>query len=139
MRIVMTANLRAPRRGIARFGRLAGLALLLAGCRRDPARAVLGEWRSDAGRMMFYPDGEVVMEQRGFVVADSDSAATTPTVTTSVARYEFVKKPRRLRIRALAADPADYTVAASRDSLVLCSSGPGAHCFRMARIPVRER
>lgn len=92
-------------------------ALLLASCRRDPRQAVLGEWSSGASRMLFYPDGQVVMEQ--------DSTA-------SVARYEWLEK-RRLRIRALAADPSDYGVTVTRDSLVLCGERAGA-CFRLARV-----
>jgi len=104
-----------PRRRIAPF---VCMALLLAGCRRDPKQAVLGEWKNGASRMLFYPDGQVVMEQ--------DSTA-------SVARYEWLEK-RRLRIRALAADPADYGVTVTRDSLVLCGErAPGA-CFRLARV-----
>jgi hypothetical protein len=94
-------------------------ALLLAGCSRDPRKAVLGEWRSDAGRMLFYPDGQVLMEQT------SDSTA-------SVARYEFVDA-RKLRIRSLAADPADYGVRITRDSLVLCAAASPAQCFRLRR------
>jgi len=101
-----------------RLAPLACAALLLAGCRADPRQAVLGEWRSGASRMLFYPDGQVVMEQ--------DSAA-------SVARYEWLEK-RRLRIRALAADPADYGVRVSRDSLELCGDASPARCFRLARV-----
>lgn len=93
-------------------------ALLLAGCRRDPKQAVLGEWRSGGSRMLFYPDGQVVMQQ--------DSTA-------SVARYEWVEK-RRLRIRALAADPADYGVRVTRDSLEMCAAAAPARCFRLARV-----
>lgn len=94
--------------------------VLLAGCSRDLHKAVLGEWRSDAGRMLFYPDGQVLMEQT------SDSTA-------SVARYEFVDDARKLRIRSLAADPADYAVRVTRDSLVLCAAASPAQCFRLQR------
>jgi hypothetical protein len=105
-----------------RLGRGAAAAamLLLAACRRDPRQAVLGEWRSGAGRMLFYPDGQVLMEQ--------DSSA-------SVARYEFTdQRGERLRIRALAASPAEYGVAVTRDSLVLCPAAGPAKCFRLARV-----
>ncbi|HET7234097.1 MAG TPA: hypothetical protein VFJ16_29055 [Longimicrobium sp.] len=101
-----------------RLATLVCAALLLAGCRVDPKEAVLGEWRSGASRMLFYPDGQVVMEQ--------DSTA-------SVARYQWLEK-RRLRIRALAADPADYGVAVTRDSLVLCAASAPGRCFRLARV-----
>lgn len=103
----------------------AGAALLLAGCARDPRQAVLGEWRSGAGRMLFYPDGQVLMEQ-------GDSAA-------SVARYEFTdKKLRQMRIRTLAAAPGEYGVTVTRDSLVLCPAG-AAECFRLARVAGARR
>jgi hypothetical protein len=106
------------------WARAAAGGLLLAGCARDPRQAVLGEWHSAAGRMLFYPDGQVLMEQ--------DSSA-------SVARYEFTdKKLRRLRIRALAASPADYGVTVTRDSLVLCPAG-AAECFRLARVAPARR
>jgi len=97
---------------------LACAALMLAGCRLDPKQALIGEWRSGASRMLFYPDGQVLMEQ--------DSAA-------SVARYEWLEK-RQLRIRALAADPADYGVRVTRDSLELCAAAPPARCYRLARV-----
>lgn len=103
--------------------RIASVALLLAGCRRDPRQAVLGEWQSGASRMLFYPDGQVVMEQ--------DSTA-------SVARYEWLEK-RRLRIRALAADPADYAVRVTRDTLELCGAAAPGRCFRLARVGGRGR
>jgi len=101
--------------------RVAAGALLLAGCSRDPRQEVLGEWRSAAGRMLFYPDGQVLMEQ-------GDSSA-------SVARYEFADEDgRRLRIRALAASPAEYGMTVTRDSLVLCPAALPARCFRLARV-----
>jgi hypothetical protein len=71
--------------------------------------------------MLFYPDGQVMMEQ-------GDSSA-------SVARYEFTGEHRRtLRIRTLAASPADYGVTVTRDSLVLCPAPAAALCFRLARV-----
>jgi hypothetical protein len=93
----------------------------LAGCGREPARAVLGEWRGATGRMIFYPDGQLLMQA-------GDSAAAA-----SEARYEFAGK-RVVRIRSLAAAPADYGVRVTRDSLVLCSRARPAECFRMARV-----
>lgn len=99
-------------------------ALLLAGCHVDPEQAVLGEWRSGTGRMLFYPDGQVVSQQ-------GDSTA-------SVARYEWVQRDT-LRIRSLAAEPADYGVRVSRDSLVLCAAEAPARCFRLARAGGAER
>jgi hypothetical protein len=107
---------------------LAALPLLaaLAACGRDPAKAVLGEWRSPTARMVFYPDGQLLMQQ-------SDSAASA-----SEARYELAgKRHRLLRIRTLAAEPADYAVEVTRDSLVLCSQARPAECFRMERVKVR--
>lgn len=107
------------------WARAAAGALLLAGCSRDPRQAVLGEWRSGAGRMLFYPDGQVLMEQ--------DSSA-------SVARYEFTDDGgERLRIRALAASPAEYGVTVTRDSLVLCPGEAATGCFRMARVVEARR
>ena len=96
----------------------------LAACGREPAKAVLGEWQGATGRMVFYPDGQPLMQA-------SDSAATA-----SEARYEFAGK-RVVRIRALAASPADYGVRVTRDSLVLCSRARPAECFRMARVAGR--
>jgi hypothetical protein len=97
-------------------------ALLLAGCRLDPRKGVLGEWRSGAGRMLFYPDGQVVTQQ-------GDS-------TVSVARYEW-RENDSLRIRSLAAEPADYGVRVTRDSLVMCAAGE--RCFRLARVAGADR
>jgi len=102
----------------------AALALLLAACARDPAKAVLGEWRSGTGRMVFYPDGQLLMQA-------GDSAAAA-----SEARYELAGK-RVLRIRALASAPADYALRVTRDSLVLCSQARPADCFRMERVKGR--
>jgi hypothetical protein len=99
-------------------------ALLLAGCGVDPKRAVLGEWSSGAGRMLFYPDGQVVTQQ-------GDSTA-------SVARYEWVHDDT-LRIRSLAAEPADYGASVTRDSLVLCAAEAPARCFRLARVAAAGR
>ena len=69
--------------------------------------------------MLFYPDGQVVTRQ-------GDSTA-------SVARYQWVQDDT-LRIRSLAAEPADYGVSVSRDSLVLCAADAPARCFRLARV-----
>lgn len=99
-------------------------AALLAGCRLDPKEAVLGEWSSGSGRMLFYPDGQVVTQQ-------GDSTA-------AVARYEWVQNDT-LRIRSLAAEPADYGVTVSRDSLVLCAAHAPAQCFRLARVAGARR
>jgi hypothetical protein len=89
---------------------------LLAGCGPEPKQAVLGEWRSGGERMEFLADGRLLLEH-----ADSNTA---------IARYEF-PEARRLRVRELAAAPADYQVEVSRDSLVLCRA-PG-ECFRFSR------
>ena len=99
-------------------------ALLLAACGGDPAKAVLGEWRSGTGRMVFYPDGQLLMQA-------ADSAATA-----SEARYELAGK-RVLRIRTLAASPADYGLRVTRDSLILCSQARPAECFRMAKVETK--
>jgi hypothetical protein len=104
-------------------GRVLCAALLLAGCRLDPQKAVLGEWRSGVGRMLFYPDGQVMMTQQG------DSAA-------SVARYEWLENDS-LRIRSLAAEPEDYGVRVTRDSLVMCAADE--RCFRLARVAGADR
>lgn len=98
-------------------------ALLLGGCRLDPEKAVLGEWRSEVGRMLFYPDGQVVITQQG------DSTA-------SVSRYEWLENDS-LRIRSLAAEPADYGVRVTRDSLVMCAADE--RCFRLARVAGADR
>lgn len=58
--------------------------------------------------------------------------------STSIARYEFGKK-RVMRIRQLAADPADYRVTLERDSLVLCEDAAAAQCFRFSRAAVGGR
>ena len=86
---------------------LAAATVLLAACARDPRQALRGEWRSDTGRMVFYRDGQMLMEE-------GDSAASA-----SMARYDFPDK-RRLRIRTLAASPVEYTLQVTGDSLVLC-------------------
>jgi len=114
------------RRRLAVGRAAAAAALLLCACGLDPREAVLGEWRSAAGRMLFYPDGQVMLAQ-------GDSAA-------SVARYEFMDDDgRRLRIRTLAATPAEYGVRVTRDSLVLCPGETPAGCFRLARVAEGRR
>ena len=95
----------------------AGL-LALAACTRDPRQALPGEWRSGSGRMVFYRDGQLLMEE-------GDSAA-------SMARYDIVDK-HHVRIRGLAADPAEYTVVLKADSLVLCRTDDASRCYRLAR------
>ncbi|HSU16290.1 hypothetical protein [Longimicrobium sp.] len=101
----------------------AAMLVALAACGRDPAKAVLGEWSSGTGRMVFYPDGQLLIQQAG-------SAATA-----SEARYELTgRRHRLLRIRALASSPTDYAVEVSRDSLVLCAQARPAECFRMSRV-----
>lgn len=91
---------------------------VLAACSRDPRRALPGEWRSGTARMVFYHDGQVLMQE-------GDSTA-------SEARYEWVDRGR-LRIRALAAAPADYAVTVTGDSLILCRVDDAAQCYRLAR------
>ncbi len=100
---------------------LATAIVLLAACARDPRQALRGEWRSDTGRMVFYRDGQMLMEEEG------DSAASA-----SMARYDFPDK-RRLRIRTLAASPVEYTLQVTGDSLVLCRIDQPATCYRLRR------
>jgi hypothetical protein len=96
-----------------------GAALLaLAACVRDARQALPGEWRSGSGRMVFYRDGQLLMEE-------GDSAA-------SMARYDILGK-HRVRIRGLAADPAEYTVVLKADSLILCRADAPSQCYRLAR------
>ena len=100
--------------------RAAPLALvLLAACAREPKRAVLGEWSSGGERMEFLEDGRVLLKH-----ADGSAA---------IAGWEF-PEPRLLRMRELAATPADYQVAVTRDSLVLCRTAAPAECYRFSRL-----
>lgn len=101
------------RRVVAVLGLLA-----LTACARDARQALPGEWRSGSGRMVFYRDGQLLMEE-------GDSAA-------SMARYDVLDK-HRVRIRGLAADPAEYTVVLKADSLVLCRADAPSQCYRLAR------
>jgi hypothetical protein len=87
-------------------------------CGPAPQRAVLGEWTNGAGRMTFYPDGEL------YLTRDS---------TTSVARYQFVARDR-VRVTDLAAAPAEYRVRVSRDSLVMCRTDAASGCWSLARV-----
>jgi hypothetical protein len=100
------------------------LVVLLAACGRAPKRAVLGEWRSGGEAMEFLKDGRLLLKH-------ADGSA-------SIARWEFPEK-RLMRIRQLAADPADYRVTMQRDSLVLCNDEAAAQCFRFSRAAVGER
>ena len=93
--------------------------VLLAACARDPKRAVLGEWQSGGERMEFLEDGRLLLKH-----ADGHTA---------IAGWEF-PEPRLLRMRELAATPADYQVAVTRDSLVLCRAAAAGECFRFARV-----
>jgi hypothetical protein len=108
---------RRVRSSVARAALFAACAL--SSCGRAPRRAVLGDWTNGAGRMTFYPDGEL------YVTQDS---------TTSVARYQFVGRDR-VRVTDLAAAPAEYRVRVSRDSLVMCRTDAGAGCWSLARVP----
>jgi hypothetical protein len=92
---------------------------LLAACGREPKRAVLGEWRSGGERMEFLADGRLLLKH-----ADGNTA---------IAGWEF-PQPRVLRMRELAATPADYAVTVTRDSLVLCRSAAPADCYRFSRM-----
>jgi hypothetical protein len=95
---------------------VAAMAMVLAGCTRDPRQVLPGEWRSGTARLVFYRDGQVLME---------DSTAT-------MARYDFPGK-HRVRIRSLAAEPAVYDVLLKRDSLVMCRTDQPARCYRLRR------
>jgi len=92
---------------------------LLAACAREPKRAVLGEWGAGGERMEFLGDGRLLLKH-----ADGSAA---------IAGWEF-PEPRLLRMRELAATPADYQVAVTRDSLVLCRAAAAGECFRFARV-----
>ena len=92
--------------------------VLLAACAREPKRAVLGEWRSGGERMEFLEDGRVLLKHAGGGV--------------TIAGWEFPEK-RVMRMRELAATPADYAVTVTRDSLVLCRSAAPADCYRFSR------
>ncbi|MFL5384249.1 MAG: hypothetical protein ACJ8GN_17140 [Longimicrobiaceae bacterium] len=106
------------------MSRAASVALLLlaAACAREPKRAVLGEWASGGERMEFLADGRLLLKH-------ADGSA-------SIAGWEFPEK-RLLRMRELAATPADYQVQVTRDSLVLCRA-PG-DCYRFSRIAGARR
>jgi len=108
------------RRAARRLWRAAPLALLLlAGCARAPARAVLGEWETSGERMEFLDGGRLLLKH-----ADG---------TVALANYGFPEK-RILRVRALAATPADYRVRVTRDSLVMCGAAAGVQCLRYGRV-----
>lgn len=96
----------------------AAMAVVLAACSRDPRQVLPGEWRSGTARLVFYRDGQVLMEE-------GDSAAT-------MARYDFPEK-HRVRIRTLAAEPAVYDVQLERDSLMMCRTDQPARCYRLRR------
>lgn len=91
---------------------------LLAACAREPRKAVLGEWRSGGERMEFLADGRVLLKH-----ADGSVA---------IASWEFPEK-RLMRMRQLAAEPADYQVTLRRDSLALCKAAAPTDCYRFAR------
>lgn len=93
--------------------------VLLAGCGREPKRAVLGVWAAGGEGMEFLADGRLLLKH-----ADGSVA---------IAGYEF-PEPRVLRMRELAATPADYRVEVTRDSLVLCGTRAAAQCYRFARV-----
>jgi hypothetical protein len=93
--------------------------VLLAACGRAPKRAVLGEWSAGGERMDFLADGRLLLKH-------ADRSVT-------IAGWEF-PTPRLLRMRELTATPADYRVAATRDSLVLCRAAALAECWRFARV-----
>lgn len=93
--------------------------LLLAACAREPKRAVLGEWQAGGERMEFLEDGRVLLKH-------ADGSVT-------IANWEFPQK-RVMRVRELAAAPADYQVALRRDSLALCKPAAPAECYRFARV-----
>ena len=94
-------------------------ALLLAACARDPRRAVIGEWERAGERIEFLQGGRLLYKH--------------PDGSVALANYGFPEK-RVLRVRALAATPADYRVSVKRDSLVMCGTAAGAECFRFARV-----
>jgi hypothetical protein len=98
--------------------------VLLAACGREPKRAVLGEWRSGGERMEFLADGRLLLKN-----ADGN---------TRIAGWEF-PEPKLLRMRELAATPADYQVAVTRDSLVLCRAAATAECYRFSRVAGERR
>ena len=93
--------------------------VLLAACAREPKRAVLGEWQHDGERMEFLEDGRVLLKH-------GDGSVT-------IANWEFPEK-RTLRVRQLAATPADYRVTLRRDSLALCKPAAPPDCYRFARV-----
>lgn len=92
--------------------------VLLAACGREPKRAVLGEWSAGGERMEFLADGRLLLKH-------GDGSV-------SIAGWEF-PEPRLLRMRELAATPADYQVAVTRDSLVLCRAAALTDCYRFSR------
>ena len=98
------------------------LSLLAAACAREPKRAVLGEWASGGERMEFLEDARVLLKH-------ADGSVT-------IAGWEFPEK-RLLRLRELAATPADYQVRVTRDSLVLCRAP--ADCYRFSRVASARR
>ena len=98
-------------------------ALLLTACARDPRRAVIGEWERAGERIEFLQGGRLLYKH--------------PDGTVALANYGFPEK-RVLRVRALAATPADYRVRVKRDSLVMCGTAAGAECFRFARVKQGE-
>jgi hypothetical protein len=111
--------------GRTRLLAAACLALVLLGaCGRAPKRAVLGEWSAGGERMEFLVDGRLLLKH-------ADGSA-------SIAGWEF-PEPRLLRLRELAATPADYRVAVTRDSLVLCRAAALAECWRFSRTPGGRR
>ena len=108
---------------LRRAAPLALALLALAGCRRDPQKAVLGEWANGPATMQFFPGGEVQMDR-----GDGNRV---------LARWQIVEK-RRMRIQELAATPADYDLSVTRDSLVMCRPGAAAECVRMGRVGGRR-
>jgi hypothetical protein len=94
------------------------LLALLAGCAEDPAEQMLGAWTGSAGRMEFYPDGQVLLQP-------DDSTA-------SLARYRLGEKGL-LRLTVLGSEGVDYRLRVNRDSLVLCRAGQDSTCYHMAR------
>jgi hypothetical protein len=98
--------------------------VLLAACGREPREAVLGEWESGGERMEFLANGRLLLKR-----ADGNTA---------IAGWEF-PEPRLLRMRELAATPADYAVTVTRDSLVLCRPAALSDCYRFSRMAGERR
>lgn len=99
-----------------------GAALLLAGCEPAPRREIVGRWTGSNGEAEFFRTGRVLVKANG-----------QPAVP---GRYEFVERDRMLVVwegELAQAPPADYRVAFTGRTLILCHTDRRTECISYSR------